>query len=252
MNAAPPAITARATTPLLTPAIALTAAAAIAGALWMHADPSGPGRWLHWLCKPLATALVILLAARVTTPLSPRYRHRILAGLAFALCGDVLLMLPADLFVPGLAMFLLGHLCFIAAWLADSRFGVRPLGLIACWLAATALLATLWSGLAPALRIPVVIYALTLASMAGQAVGRAWHHAAARDALALPARCAALGAVLFMASDSLIAIDRFHAALPLAPLWILGSYYPAIWLIARSVSYQGGAEKSIRARLAGP
>ncbi len=145
MNAAPPAITARAPTPLLTPAIALTAAGAIAGALWMHTDPAGPGRWLHWLCKPLATALVIVLAARVTTPLSPRYRRRILAGLVFALGGDVLLMLPTDLFVPGLAMFLLGHLCFIAAWLADSRFGVQPVGLIACWLAAIALLALLWS-----------------------------------------------------------------------------------------------------------
>ncbi|HET6431571.1 lysoplasmalogenase [Dyella sp.] len=246
MNAASPATTPRRITPLLTPAIALTAAGAIVGALWMQADPSGPGRWLHWFCKPLATVLVILLAARVTTPLSPRYRRRILAGLGFALCGDVLLMLPADLFVPGLAMFLLGHLCFIAAWLADSRFGVRPLGLVACWLAAIALLTALWSGLAPALRIPVVTYALTLATMTGQAIGRAWHHAAARDALAVPARRAALGAVLFMASDSLIAIDRFHAALPFESLWILGSYYPAIWLIARSVSYQGEAVETIR------
>ena len=44
-----------------------------------------------------------------------------------------------------------------------------------------------------------------------------------------------LGAVLFMASDSLLAWDRFGHALPWSALWVLGTYYPAIGLIASSV-----------------
>ncbi|OZB72258.1 MAG: hypothetical protein B7X33_01880 [Lysobacterales bacterium 13-68-4] len=76
---------------------------------------------------------------------------------------------------------------------------------------------------------------LVLATMAGQAVGRAWQHTAAGDALARPARRAALGALLFMASDSLLAWDRFRHALPWSALWVLGTYYPAIGLIAWSV-----------------
>ena len=112
-------------------------------------------------------------------PLSARYRRRVVAGLGLPCCGDVLLMLPVDLFVPGLAMFLLAHLCFLAAWLDDSRFAARPLALLACGLAAGGLLAPLWSGLMPALRVPVPVYALVLATMAGQAVGRAWQHAPA-------------------------------------------------------------------------
>ena len=42
----------------------------------------------------------------------------------------------------------------------------------------------------------------------------------------------ALGACSFMLSDALLAINRFVQPLPLAPLWVLGSYYVAQILIA--------------------
>ncbi len=38
-----------------------------------------------------------------------------------------------------------------------------------------------------------------------------------------------------MTSDSLLAWDRFRDALPWSALWVLGTYYPAIGLIAGSV-----------------
>lgn len=214
---------------------ALAAIGAILGALLAAPDTADGWRWLHWICKPLATALLLAMAWRAPRPLSPRYRWRVLAGLGFALLGDVLLMLPGDFFVPGLAAFLLGHIAFIAAWLDDSRFAVRPLAWLVCLLAAVGLLWLLWPFVAPALRVPVVVYALVLATMAGQAVGRAWQHATMTDALAQPARHAAFGALLFMASDSLLAWDRYRHALPLSALWVLGTYYPAIGLIAWSV-----------------
>ena len=97
------------------------AVAAIAGALLAAADPGQGWRWLHWCGKPLATALIFVLAWRARPAQSGRYRRWILAGIACSLLGDVLLMLPGDLFVPGLVAFLCGHLCFIAAFLGDSR-----------------------------------------------------------------------------------------------------------------------------------
>jgi uncharacterized membrane protein YhhN len=42
----------------------------------------------------------------------------------------------------------------------------------------------------------------------------------------------AAGALLFMASDSLLAINLFVAPLMLSPLWILSTYFVAQWLIA--------------------
>lgn len=235
MTDAAPKDVSRLTRSLIAPAIALAAAGAILGGMLARPGTADGWRWLHWACKPMATVLILGVAWRVRLPLSPRYRWRVLAGLAFALLGDVLLMLPGDLFVPGLAAFLLGHLALLAAWLDDSRFAVRPLALLACLLAASVLLWLLWSYVVAPLRAPVMVYALLLATMAGQALGRAWQHAVAGDALARPALRAAFGALLFMASDSLLAWDRFRHALPLSPLWILGTYYPAIALIAWSV-----------------
>lgn len=220
-------------------AAALAAIGAILGDLLAAPDTADGWRWLHWICKPLATVLVLAMAWRARPPLSLRYRRRVLIGLGLALLGDVLLMLPGDFFVPGLATFLLTHLALLAAWLDDSRFAVRPLAWLACVLAAVGLLWLLWPFVAPALRVPVAVYALVLATMAGQAAGRAWQHAAMADALAQPARRAAFGALLFMVSDSLLAWDRFDGPLPWSSLWVLSSYYLAMWWIARSVQRGG-------------
>lgn len=215
----------------LAPVVACAAIAAILGGLL--GEGADAWRWLHWLAKPLATALVIA-AALAWPPITSRYRRRIVAGLICSLLGDVLLMWPADLFVAGLLAFLAGHLCFIAGFLGDSRFGTRPRAWLGCLLVAAANLALLWPSIPPALRVPVAVYALVLSSMGAQALGRAWTHAG--SALAQPSRRAAIGAVLFMLSDSLLAWNRFHGALPLALAWVLGSYYAALWFIARSVA----------------
>ena len=211
------------------------AIAAIAGALLAAADPGQGWRWLHWCGKPLATALVFALAWRARPAQSPRYRQRILAGIACSLLGDVFLMLPGDLFVPGLVAFLLGHLCFIAAFLDDSRFGVRPLPLLACLGYGALNLVLLWDAIGAPLRVPVIVYVLVLACMGGQALARARLFAQRGDAQAPAARLAALGALTFLLSDSLLAWDRFRGPLPLASLWVLSAYYLALWWIARSV-----------------
>ena len=210
----------------LAAATLLAACAAIAGALLAAHSPDG--RWLHWIAKPLATALVFALAWRARPAVSARYRHFVLAGIACSLAGDVLLMLPGDLFVPGLVAFLLGHACFIAALLGDSRFAVPAWPLLACLAYGIANLVALWGAIAAPLRVPVVVYVAVLCSMAGQALARALRGDA-------PARLAARGALLFMLSDSVLAWDRFRGPLPLASLWVLATYYLALWWIARSV-----------------
>jgi len=219
----------------------VAASAAIAGALLAAADPGQGWRWLHWCGKPLATALIFVLAWRAQPAQSPRYRRRILAGIACSLLGDVFLMLPGDLFVPGLVAFLFGHLCFIAAFLGDSRFGARPLLLLASLGYGAVNLALLWDAIDAPLRVPVVVYVLVLACMGGQALVRARLFARRGDAQAPAARLAALGALAFMLSDSLLAWNRFHGAIPWSSLWVLSAYYLALWWIARSVQRAGTA-----------
>jgi uncharacterized membrane protein YhhN len=204
------------------------AAAAIAGALLAPADPGQGWRWLHWCGKPLATALIFVLAWRARPAVSPSYRRLVLAGIACSLAGDVFLMLPGDLFMPGLLAFLFAHACFITAFLGDSRFAAPPWPLAACLAYGAVNLALLWGAIDAPLRVPVIVYVAVLAVMGGQAWARAKHGDAA-------ARWAARGALVFMLSDSVLAWDRFRGPLPWASLWVLAAYYLALWWIARSV-----------------
>lgn len=207
---------------------------AIAGGLL--AEDTSDWLWLHWVCKPLATAVVFWIAWRAPAPISSRYRQWVLGGIGLSLVGDVLLMLPQDLFVEGLVAFLFAHLCFLVALSTDVRFGVRPLALLGSLAYGALTLWSLWPSVPEELQLPVVIYTVVLATMGGQAMGRAWQHALRRDALANPAWLAACGAVLFMASDTLLAWNRFRISLPWAVLWVLAAYYGAMWLLARSVA----------------
>lgn len=224
-------------------AVCCAAAAAILGGALSGDETGTAWQWLHWIAKPLATLLILAAAAFAWAPVSRRYRGWIVAGMLFSLAGDVLLMLPANLFVAGLLVFLGGHLCFISAFLGDSRLGTRPLAWLACLLVGGANLVLLWPSIPAALHPAVAVYGLVLSGMGAQALGRAWFHAG--DALALSARRAAIGGLLFMLSDSLLAWNRFHGSMPLSTLWVLGSYYAALWFIARSVAQD---EVSIEAR----
>lgn len=219
--------------------ILLAATAAIVGA-----SLDGDGRWLHWIAKPLATLLIAAMAFRsadrwsaADTPSAHRtYARAILLGMAFSCIGDIALMLPFDAFVPGLIAFLLAHVCYIVAFRAGFRAG-RGMLFAAALLAVFAgiNLAGLWPLLPNDLRIPVVVYVVVLALMATLALARAWMKNAATPSAPTSARWAAIGAVLFVISDSVLAWDRFGGGLPAATLCVLSTYYAAQYCIARSV-----------------
>ncbi|HEL5400818.1 TPA: lysoplasmalogenase [Stenotrophomonas maltophilia] len=216
--------------------ILLMAILAIIGA-FLHGD----GRWLHWLAKPVTTLLIAAIAWRVRDPAQPFYRRAVLAGMLLSCVGDIALMLPMDAFVPGLVAFLLAHLCYIVAFRDGLRAG-RGLLAAGVLLGAFAVLNVLglWPHLPAPMRIPVLAYVVVLASMAVLALARQWRRPRPGAAEASSARWAAAGALLFVASDSLLAWDRFSGGLPLASLLVLSTYYGAQYAIARSVKQQKG------------
>lgn len=183
---------------------------------------------LHLLFKPLPLLIALYFVAACALRERPIGRSSafLLAALLFSLGGDVLLMLPGDYFIPGLASFLLAHLCYIVlfrqgvAWF-PSRAGLALVA--ACGLGMYLLV---WDGLGnPVLRVAVAAYVAVITLMVSQAIGRARHMGQRH------ARWVALGAVLFMTSDSMIAIHKFLTPIQQASLWILGSYFAAQFLI---------------------
>lgn len=209
--------------------IVVSALAAIAGA-WL----GGPWLWLHYIGKPLATILILWLALSAQPALDARYRHAVLVGLVLSLIGDVFLMLPGDWFVPGLVAFLLAHVCYIVAFVAGSSGKARAMAFLVVAAVAAGNLVGLLPRVDAALKVPVLAYVAVLATMAAFALARAWTPAIAQ-VLPRSARLAAIGAVLFMVSDSLLAWDRFVGGVPAPALLVLGTYYAAQWCIARSV-----------------
>jgi uncharacterized membrane protein YhhN len=198
----------------------LAAVAAIAAVYW-------PLPWLHYLAKPVAT-LSILAMVWSAAPIEPRYRGGILAGLLLSTAGDVFLMLPGDFFLYGLASFLGAHLAYLFAFVDRERLLAIawPAGVYGVFAALA--VAALLPHVPRTLTLPVIVYALCLATMAAQAA-IVWRRRRDR-ASAL----AAAGGLFFVASDSLLSIENFITPFVAGPLLVLGTYWIAQCLIGLS------------------
>ena len=155
--------------------------------------------WLWLVVKPLP---VLCLVGWVLGAPKSTYRDRLAAGLALSLIGDVLIEWS---FVAGLATFLLAHIAYTAAFLADTK---RPHLLRAVPIAAygAAMTTFLWGGLGE-MRPAVMAYVIAICGMVWRAAARVGQSGAPR-----PGEWAGLaGAILFALSDTLIALDRFHS-----------------------------------------
>ncbi|MFZ2095208.1 MAG: lysoplasmalogenase [Anaerolineales bacterium] len=160
-------------------------------------------------------------------------------GAVFCLAGDVFLMVPRNMFIFGLVAFLLGHICYILGLNGVPPFinlvGLGLLVILGKWLAIISLvllvvyLIWLYPKLANglkvqgknSLKIPVLIYSLVISLMVYSAL-MTWYRAGWSFVAALSV---SLGAVLFFASDSMLAWDRFLNPLPHARLRVMVTYH---------------------------
>jgi uncharacterized membrane protein YhhN len=203
----------------------LTGLALLAGILTLRAEYFGPAYQLY-LFKPLTMVLIIIIAFRQKRT-SKWYHTALLCGLGFSLAGDIFLMWPDKLFLPGLVAFLIGHLFYIGAFSKGIAF--KPFKLSALFFIAygCAMYIILLPGLGD-MKIPVLIYLIVILFMAWQALQRFNSFQDKGSELAY------IGAALFVVSDSILAISRFRDPFLLSRLLILVTYFTAQWFIARS------------------
>ena len=192
----------------------------------IRAEYKGPRRQVY-VFKPLTVVLVILIALQTKFAAAPLYKQLIIAGLLCSLAGDVFLIWPRERFVAGLVCFLFAHLFYVAAFTVDGARTLSVWGAAILVLYGTLMLRLLWPHLGK-LKAPVSVYVAVILLMAWQALNRWMAMGDAGSALALA------GALLFVASDSALAWNRFRGEFKSAQAVVLITYFAAQWLIALS------------------
>lgn len=220
-----------------TPTLLLSVLAGVSAVLCIRANYAGPeARWQIYVFKPLATTAILLVAVWTPAPVGPLYQAAIVTGLGLSLLGDVCLMFSGERwFVAGLASFLLAHLAYSVGFITRWQAGwAAIIWLVVCFVVGVGMgrLIASSSAVGPhagKLRGPVAVYVLAILTMAWLGAG-----------VSAPA---GVGAALFVASDGMLAYDKFVRPFPSARLLVLTTYWLAQWLIALSV--RGGASPGI-------
>jgi uncharacterized membrane protein YhhN len=197
----------------------------LSASIHIRAEYRGPRQHVY-IFKPLTMVFICLIAilGQATVPF---YKVMIITGLVFSLAGDVFLMLPSDRFVAGLVAFLIAHLFYIAAFVSEiSALMWWPL--IPLVIYGIVIYVILSSSLGK-MRLPVLIYIVAILIMTWLAWER-WGQTGQSGALLAP-----VGAVLFVISDTVLAINRFRGPFKPSRALNLITYFAAQWLIASSV-----------------
>jgi len=200
---------------MTTPAwVLLGVAAALAVGNWVAVATGRKS--LEYACKPGALAALVGVALTLN-PTHGDMRAWFVVALVLSLAGDVFLMLPSDRFVAGLTSFLLAHVAYV---IGLTRHGGSARALLVAAIPVVIVAGALGARFLKAARAtghrelvgPLVAYMAVIAAMV-------------TCALASGVVLAGVGAVLFMASDALIAETRFVGQRKWAPLVIIVTYH---------------------------
>lgn len=177
--------------------------------------------WRRTLLKTASIALLAFLAMIAGGP------FLLVAALLICAVGDALLAQEGEqFFLGGLVAFLLGHLVFIALFLAVAAgLGTgmatllaepwRAFLVLAAFVATGALALRLLPAIGEDLRLPVIAYAVAILAMLAAAA-------------TLPLPMVVAGAALFFVSDAILAAERFLLEDDSLPKVVAG---PAVWVL---------------------
>lgn len=189
---------------------------------------------LHYFSKPLILIALIVFFYKQSEHLNKSNRVITLLALMFSLIGDVLLMFvnkSANFFMSGLVAFLIAHIMYISVFYKSRNKIANKLPIIVILLIyASGLFYFLIDGLGEML-IPVLLYLLVILTMATTALIRKRSN---RDSYKL----VFVGAVFFMISDSLLALNKYYEPLPFSNISIILTYALAQYLIVLGILKQ--------------
>jgi uncharacterized membrane protein YhhN len=184
--------------------------------------------------KPFLVPFLFFAVQRSESFVSKKW---LLSALLFSWIGDCVLLFAHQgelFFIVGLVAFLIAHILFIILFMKINTvkgnlntpiFWVGVLSIIIY-------LAKILSVLLPTLgnlKIPVSIYALTISVMLATALrgNFKWQNKSKYAVL--------IGAIFFVTSDSILAIDKFYKPISLATFWTMLTYLIAQFCITYGI-----------------
>lgn len=194
----------------------------LTGLSYIFVIPSEPEA-VRLLFKLIPMWLIIAYAFTLLPAGKKPFHWLLLIGLFFCMLGDGLL----GWFIVGLSAFLIGHLFYMSSFFSRWKFSWPRLLTIVpiagyAFLMGRRLVDALQGGDNAALAMPVILYICVISLMTWSAImtGNRW---------------AIVGSLLFTASDSVLAWNRFVSEVTFGGELVMLTYYTAQFFIARSV-----------------
>lgn len=201
-----------------------------------------------WLLMPL---LALFYYQNITKPISSFHKKMFLA-IFFSWLGDIFLIFATpqnpNFFLAGLVSFLIAHVMYVITFLqvgekneevsfASKLLLIAPLIVYMGVLLSLLVPSFLNNEEAKPMLVPVLIYSTVILTMVVMAINRLGR--VNRESFV----CTLAGALLFMVSDSFIALSTFKKdiTIPYASVWIMTLYIAGQFLIAKGILKQGKA-----------
>ncbi len=185
---------------------------------------------LKYLLTPLVTiSILLVIPVSINNSGVNSYRILIFTALLMSLVADTLLMIEeVNLLKPGILFFMLAHIFYTAAFSGGFSFQGWNFLIIILLILFLKKISRVFLGKAGDMRIPVMAYMLVISVMVFFAVSTFNKGYTARSFLLTA------GALLFVASDMVLAFNQFVKEIPHSTVKTWALYAPAQMLIALS------------------
>jgi uncharacterized membrane protein YhhN len=187
-----------------------------------------------WYMKPFLLPFLFYAVVKTNEFETKRW---LLLSLLFSWIGDCVLMFADQgelYFIFGLVSFLLAHVLFIVLFVKQKSDGIHHKQTL-YWFGFSFVLVYLFgmlSLLIPSLgdlKFPVGIYAMTISLMLIETLKGSFNWSDKSKYIVL------IGAIFFVTSDSILAINKFYTAISNASFWIMITYLIALFCIVKGI-----------------
>jgi len=184
-------------------------------------------RKYYHLLKLLPMVAIIILPFSREADIDSLFAITILAGLLFSLTGDIFLLMPKKYFKAGLIAFLTAHV-FYSYSLFNISTAVRYEAFVLYAVYGYFIFKYLKDSLGK-MRLPVIMYIAVISIMGGFGLNQFVNGSHIHSFQIF------IASILFIVSDSVLAINRFKKSFRASELIILSTYYSSQLLFAASI-----------------